>query len=116
MRVLLTGGEAALDALDEAVGDAIEDAVNRAAGVIAHAAAAEHAYTDRTGDLTGSIEALPTVRTAEGARGGVLAGMNYASHVEARGYAFLEPAAQRSEGRLDHDLHDALETAVRRAA
>lgn len=116
MRVLLTGGEAAFDALDEAVGDAIEDAVNRAAGVIAHAAAAEHPYTDRTGDLTGSIEALPAVRTAEGARGGVLAGMNYASHVEARGYAFLEPAAQRSEGRLDHDLHDALETAVRRAA
>lgn len=116
LRALLTGGDAAFDAIDAAVGDAIEDAVNRAAGVIAHAAAADHPYTDRTGNLTGSIEALPAVRTAEGARGGVLAGMDYASHVEARGYAFLEPAAQRSEGRLAHDLDDALEAAIRRAA
>lgn len=110
----LVGGEDAFDALDDAIGDAIEDAVNRAAGVIAFGARADHPYTDRTGDLSGSIEALPAVRTAEGARGGVLAGMEYASHVEAKGYAFLEPAARRSEGRIDHELNDALEQAVRR--
>jgi hypothetical protein len=114
MRVRLIGGDDALDALDEALGDAIEDSVGRASEVIAHAARADHPYTDRSGDLTGSIEALPVVRTEDGARGGVLAGMTYASHVEAKGYAFLDPAAQRSEGRIDQALDDALEAAVRR--
>ena len=102
MRVRLHGGPEALDALDAAVGDAIEDAVARAAEVIAHAARADHAYTDRSGDLTGSIEALPAVRTEDGARGGVVAGMDYASHVEAKGFAFLEPAL-RSAARLEHE-------------
>lgn len=115
MRVRLVDDDA-FDAMDAALGDAIEDAVNRGAGVIAHAARADHPYTDRTGDLSGSIEALPAVRTDDGARGGVLAGMDYASHVEAKGYAFLEPAAQRSEGRLDEELDRALEDAIRRGA
>ncbi len=116
MRVRLTGGDDAFDALDRAVGDAIVDAVARGAELIAHAARAEHAYTDRTGDLTGSIAPLPTVPTADGAQGGVVASMPYASFVEDKGFAFLEPAARRSDGRLGDLLDQSLEDAVRRAA
>lgn len=116
MRVRLSGGEAALDALDAAVGDAIVDAVARGAEVIAHAARADHPYQDRTGDLSASIEALPAVPTADGAVGGVLAGEDYASFVEAKGFAFLEPAARRSEARLEFELDRALLDAVRRGA
>ncbi len=111
------GADAALDALDAAVVDAIEAAVARGAEVVAFAARAEHPYTDRTGNLTESIEALPAVRTADGAVGGVVAGASYAEFVERRPeYAFLGPAARRSEDRLAHELDDALEEAVRRGA
>jgi len=106
----------ALDALEGSVLDAIEDAVNRAGDVVAHDARADHPYQDRTGDLTASIEALPAVRTADGARGGVLAGEDYASFVEARGFAFLAPAAERSGGRVELELDRALEDAVRRGS
>lgn len=116
MRVRLTGGEAAFDALDRAVDEAVVDAVARGAELIAQAARAEHPYTDRSGDLTASVAPLPAVPTADGAAGGVVASMPYASFVEAKGFAFLEPAARRSEGRLDDLLDRSLEDAVRRGA
>lgn len=103
-----------LDDVERAGLDALEDAVTRAGEVVAFAARADHPYTDRTGDLTGSIEGLPAVRTANGAQGGVVAGMDYASYVEGRGYAFLEPALMSQQGRIDHELADALSRAAAR--
>lgn len=112
--VMLTGLGPALDALDEAVLRGTVEGVTAAAETVAHAARADHAYADRTGALTASIEALPAERTERGAQGGVLAAEDYASRVEARGFAFLGPAFERSRDRIDHDLEDALDRAVRR--
>lgn len=103
------------DALEHAARDALVDAVDRAAEVVAFDARAEHPYTDRTGQLTESIEALPAHATVMGAEGGVIASMPYASYVEARGFEFLSPAFQRSHDRIEHEMYDALERAVDRA-
>lgn len=102
--------------LHRLVGDAVEDAVNRAAETVATAARVDHPYTDRSGALTASIEALPAVRTDGGAIGGVVAGEHYASFVEAQGYPFLGPALSASEARIEHDTEDVLEVALRRGA
>jgi methylmalonyl-CoA mutase cobalamin-binding subunit len=114
----LTLSLAGLDAfetrMNEAIDDALQAAVERGADVIAYAAKADHPYQDRTGDLTGSIEALPAIRAAEGVRGGVLAGMDYAAYVDAR-MPFLDPAARRSEDRIEHELDQLIHDAMRRA-
>lgn len=112
--VELTGFEAFERSLSEQLSSVLEAAVTRGAEIVAFAARAEHPYTDRTGRLTASIEALPAVATGDLARGGVLAGMDYASFVEAS-HAYLAPAAQRVEGRVEHELDNILAAAIQRA-
>jgi len=107
MRATLTGQ--GLDGLDDALFDGIEEGVRRAGRVVAHAAKAEHPYTDRTTVLTESIEPIEPTRVGDEVRGGAVAEAPYASYLERRPeYAFLEPAAAREEHRIEHDMDAAL--------
>lgn len=91
--------------LEAAVESAVLASVAGAAETIAFAAKASHPYTDRTRELTESIEALPAVAGPEGVVGGVIAGSEHASYLEQRPeYAFLQPAADRSVERIEHDM------------
>lgn len=119
--ITLAVDEAFLDRLEEdvarignAVMDGVETAVQRASEVVAHAARADHPYTDRTGALSASIEALPAVRVGEVVRGGVLAGAEYAEHVE-RSHPFLAPALDASLARIEQETDQVLHEAIRGA-
>lgn len=104
--------------LGEALDDELEKAAREGALVVAFAAKADHAYTDRSGRLTRSIRAYAPRGSflRDTLRAEVLARAPYASYVEGRrAFAFLGPALERSEDRIEHHLHDALEAAVRRA-
>lgn len=103
----------AFDDLEAAVDAALLASVRDAADVIAFEAKASHPYTDRTRDLTTSIEALPAVAGPEGVVGGVIAGEEHASYLERRSeFAFLKPAADRSDARIEHDMDTNLRTAT----
>ena len=96
----------------------LHEAVRRGAQMVAETARADHPYVDRTGNLTRSIRSYAPRGTFlnESLRAEVIATERYASYLERRQlYAFLAPALGRSEGRIEHDLHDALEAAVERA-
>lgn len=114
MDARLTGFDQVERSLSDMLSSALEAAVARGAEIIAFNAKAEHPYTDRTGRLTASIEALPATVTGATAQAGVLAGMDYASFVEAS-HAYLAPAAQRTEGRIEHELDIILTAALQRA-
>jgi len=101
-----------------ALDDELEGAAREGAQLIAFAARADHPYTDRTGTLTRSIRAYAPRGSflRDTLRADVIARTPYAGYVERRvAFAYLGPAAERSEGRLGHHLHDALEAAVRRS-
>lgn len=105
-------------ALGDALDEQLEACVRESAKDIAFAARADHPYTDRTKHLTHSTRAYaPQGRFTRGTlRAEVIATAEYASYLENRPeFAFLEPALTRSEGQIEHRLHDALEAAVRRA-
>lgn len=111
MTMEFSGLDEAMGHVERAVDGAIEESVANAAEVITFAARADHPYTDRTEQLTQSIEALPAVRSGELVHGGVIAGMPYAQYVE-RSHPYLEPAAARSEARIDHDTEEILRRRV----
>lgn len=107
-----------LHALEDALDDELEKAVHEGAQDVAFTAKADHPYTDRTHRLTGSIRAYaPRGRfRRDTLQDEVIATAPYAARLERRPeYAFLEPALRRSEDRIEHYAHDALEAAVRRA-
>lgn len=110
----ITGLAGALREIERAIAGALEETVEAHAERVATEARANHPYTDRTGALTASIEALPASGNAlDGQlRGFVVAGAEHAEYVESNpSFAFLEPAAHR----LDADLVRAAEVAIERA-
>lgn len=97
-----SGIEEALQKLEDETMEALPGVVETWGQVIAERARDVHPYTDRTGDLTASIEAAPARHVGERVEGGVVAGTSYASYVEegtdrARPYPYLEPAARDTE-------------------
>ena len=109
------------DDMETAVDAALLASVHDAAETIATEARndhpyTDHPYTDRTDTLAESIEALPAVASGEGrVVGGVAAGAPYASFLERRQeFAFLQPAADRSEPRVEHDLDTNLRRGIGR--
>lgn len=113
----LDGIEEALQELEDEVMEALPGIVTQWAQGAAQHARAEHPYTDRTGDLTASIEALPARTMGDRVEGGVVAGMDYASFVDegtsrARPYPYMEPAAQASEPYAEEIAERGLRTAT----
>jgi hypothetical protein len=107
-----TGLAALRDGLDEALDDAACDG----AEAVAHAARADHPYTDRSGTLTRSVRAYAPRGSfsRDTLRVEVVARAPYASHLEdRRDFAFLAPAWERSEGHVGELLERALDRAVR---
>lgn len=98
----LSGIEEALQELESETLSALPGVVETWAQGAAQHARAEHPYTDRTGDLTASIQALPARRVGDRVEGGVVAGMSYASYVDegtdrSRPYPYMQPAAEATE-------------------
>jgi hypothetical protein len=84
----LRAGQAALE---RETGNAVDELAKR----IADNARKNHTYTDRTTNLTNSIDVLPGPGLREAQ---VFAGEFYASHVEERlGFAFMQPAADQED-------------------
>lgn len=99
------------DALDQQVRAALE----LTCSAVAEEARNNHPYTNRTGDL----EAMTQPGGIAGSFyddtliGDVSADMPYASFVNDRPeFAFLEPAFERSSGKIDRILADAIQRAV----
>lgn len=116
LRARLNGFDAAIRDLEREVTASLPPVVERAAQDIALRAKATHPYTDRTGNLTRSIEPLPAVAAPDGTvRGGVVAGEEYASYVEEKGFAFMEPAAREVEPTMEADAARTLTDAAARA-
>lgn len=112
---------ASIDGLDEAINEletgvltAYRDSLSAGAEIIAGIARRDHPYTDRTGDLTASIESIAP--PAAGFSAAVVAGEDYASFLEERGFAFLEPAARTADPYMENDLDNRLRTAIGHAA
>lgn len=106
-----------LRALPDHLDDAVAAAVRRSAEAVAYTARTDHPYTNRT-------HALETATYEDRVSGdfssdtlhcAVIAGMPYASCVEGRGYAFLEPALRANEARIEQEFSDAVEAAVARS-
>lgn len=108
---------AALRALPGHLDSAFERAVLRSAEAVAYTARVDHPYTNRTGALETATYAdrVSGAFTSDTLHCAVIAGVPYASYVEGRGYAFLEPALQMNEGRVEQEYFDAVEAAVVRS-
>ncbi len=116
----LNGLEEALQELEDETLSGLPAIVETWAQGAAQHARAEHPYTDRTGNLTASIEALPARTVGGRVEGGVVAGMDYASYVDegtsrARPYPYLQPAAQATESYAEEIAERGLRAAVTRA-
>lgn len=73
----------------------LTNAVFHGGTLIQNEAKSNHPYKDRTGNLTGSIQAgTPKVRGTKIIEE-VTAGMEYAVHVEMKGYPFMFPALEK---------------------
>ncbi len=117
----LNGLEEALQELEDETLSGLPAIVETWAQGAAQHARAEHPYTDRTGNLTASIEALPARAVGDRVEGGVVAGMDYASYVDegtsrARPYPYMEPAARATESYAEEIADRGLRAAVTRAA
>lgn len=117
----LLGLDAFVAELSAALDDELPTAMDNTAEAVAATARAEHPYTDRTGDLTASIQALPAQGSAMGGtlHGLVMAGTEYASFVEkgtsrSAPYPYLEPAAAAMDPRLGQEGQLALQRVVAR--
>lgn len=120
-RATLDGLDELLSTLEVVVGDELAAALTRGAEAVAFTAKADHPYTDRTGNLTASIEALPAVGSLRDGTlaASVVAGMGYASFVEqgtahSAPYPYLEPALDANEGRIEEEAERGLAQAVDR--
>lgn len=113
----LSGIEEALQELEDETLAGLPGVVEQWAQGVAQYARAEHPYTDRTGNLTASIEALPARYVGEHVEGGVVAGMDYASYVNegtsrARAYPYMDPAARATEPYVEEIAERGLRTAT----
>lgn len=108
---------ASLGALPDHFDDAVAAAVRRSADAVAYTARADHPYTNRTHALETSTFAdrVTGTFTSDTMHCAVVAGVSYASYVENRGYAFLEPALRMNEARVEQEFFDAVEAAVARS-
>lgn len=104
-------------ALGDALDENLKGAVGEIAQDVAFAARADHPYADQSGTLTRRTRAYaPRGRfTRDTLRDEVIADTDYADYVRRRRGDWLEEAFLRSEARIEHRLHDALEASVRRA-
>jgi len=114
-RTGFTGVAQALTGWEREVGEALGEVAEEHAARVAAEARASHPYTDRTGNLTASIEALPAQGSVRGGdlTASVVAGEDYASYVDRGRFAFLVPAAERVERELADAAERALAEAVR---
>ena len=130
LRPRLTAVEVALDDMSDALDRQIADALTDIDNLIAADAAANHTFTNRTGDLEASIQSRPQRGTWINGTlsGGVDAGESYGSYLEegtGDGYhaftsqidndsvdygpwAFLTPAMLRQDNVIDGRLETAL--------
>lgn len=94
----------------------VRDGMLRAAQIVAEEAASQHSYQNRTGDLQGATQAGAVSGNATDGEVSVdvVGDTEYGEHVEAK-LPFLEPAADRSDARVDDELDAALERAAQRA-
>ncbi len=108
---------APLARLEAALEHQLDAALGLISARVADEAKASHPFQNRTGDLEASIRPLDTSGSAlDGTlAGGVIAEEDYASFVEAAGFAFLDPAYERVAPETDRLLEQALSEAARAA-
>ena len=116
--VRVSGATEAVADLLAALDQELQQGMLRAAQAVADEAASNHAYTNRTGDLQAATQAGAVTGSASDGEitAEVVGDMPYGEYVEGReGFAFLEPAAERSEGRIEDEIDGALDRAAERA-
>jgi len=97
-------------------GDVIEKAVFNGCVMIQNEAKSNHPYTDRTGNLTNSIQAMKPKSRGSKIIGETVAGMEYATAVELgvksgdkgtrRPYPFMFPALEKISPRINREIKD----------
>jgi hypothetical protein len=108
----------AVDALRAALDQELPQGMLRAAQAVAEEAASDHAYQNRTGALQAGTQAGGVRGT--GSDGEIVVDVvgdtPYGEYVERNpDFAFLEPAARRSEARVEDEIDRALDRAAERA-
>lgn len=116
--VRVTGLDEAVADLLAALDQELPQGMLRAAQAVAVEASSNHAYTNRTGDLQAATQAgAVTGRASDGEIVAEVVGDTpYGEYVERNAdFAFLEPAAERAEGRIEEEIDGALDRAAERA-
>lgn len=116
--VRVTGLDEALAELTAALDQELPQGMLRAAQAVADEAASNHPYENRSGDLQAATQAgAVTGRASDGEIVAEVVGDTpYGEYVEARAeFAFLAPAAERAEGRIEDEIDGALDRAAERA-
>jgi len=106
------------DRLRHALDDQVFEAMRMISEDVAAEARQSHPYTNRTGDLEASTQAVDVNGTFSLGTlvGGVSADTSYAEYVDGRPeFAFLEPAFQRVEPHVDQILESAILAAAGQA-
>lgn len=67
----------------------------------------EHTYQNRTGNLERSTKATEAMATDNSAQVDLIAGTEYASFVNARGYMVIDEVAERAEQEIEYFLDGA---------
>lgn len=114
--VRIYGLDEAISDLEGALDEELQQGILRAAQAVADEAAAHHEYHNQTGALQAGTQAGATRgRASDGEIAAeVVADTNYGEYVE-RKLPFLEPAAERADGRIEDELEAALQRAAERA-
>lgn len=109
----LDGVDGAVAALEQSLDAALADALDEIARAVAHTAAADHEYVNRTGDLQSLTGDVPHTGRFLGdtLTAAVVAATEYGEHVERR-KPFLQPAWDANVGRTEHTADEALRRAV----
>jgi HK97 gp10 family phage protein len=132
VEVEVIGGDALLAKMtrvEQSLEKALLQALDTAGSLVVTEAKANHPYTDRTQNLTNSIEAIPAKREGTVITAGARAGMRYGRRVElgfvgvdslGRRYhqkprAFLGPALRRNRKAITLVVKKAVQEAVRNA-
>lgn len=116
--VRVSGVTEAVADLLSALDQEMHQGMLRAAQAVADEAAGNHPYTNRTGALQAGTQAGAVTGSASDGEitAEVVGDTPYGEYVEGReGFAFLEPAAERSEGRIEDEIDGALDRAAERA-
>ncbi len=116
--VRITGLDEAIDGLTAALDVDLREGMLRAAQAVAEEAASSHAYQNRTGSLQAATQA--GAQRGQASDGEIVVEVvgdtDYGEYVEGNpDFAFLAPAAERADGRIEEELEAALERAVQRA-